>query len=175
MFTQRTETAGKFIFCCFIIVMTSGCVSGWKTLNQGLDRLMGQSEDIVFNVLGYPDGQQAFDTQSIMYIWNTSRLAIYQTTTYQNVSGYVGNTYYTASIPVNQTEVVNYNCTIKLMMREGKVSGYDYSGNLGGCRTYIKRFRRYLKAIQKERAKQQEYTESWQGFKNKLDKQQDTR
>ena len=170
MFTQRTEIAGKFIFCCFIVVMTSGCVSGWKTLNQGLDSLKGQSEYIVFNVLGYPDGQQVFDGQSIMYIWNTSRLETYQTTTYQNASGYVGNTYYTASIPVNRTEVVDYNCMIKLMMREGKVSGYDYSGNLGGCRTYIKRLRRYLRVIQQERKRQKEYIESWQGFQSKINK-----
>ena len=129
----------------FLLITLSGCASGFRVMNKGLDCLLGESEEALFQALGYPDNYHKFDDHRTLYLWNTNYNETYQTINYETTTGYVGDVPYSVTEPTYETHTDNYFCTIKVMVQEQTVVGYDYSGNRGGCRPYIKNLKRYLK------------------------------
>lgn len=141
----------------FLFVILISSIGGCATFGQmegGLNSLMGRTEQEAFSVLGYPSGKQQFGSDTV-YIWEVSRtgtLLLPQTiTTYGNVGSIpiYGTTTY------NQAVQINNNCLIKIAANNnGALINWEYSGNHGGCSSYINRLDAYNK-LRNRKAKNQ--------------------
>lgn len=123
----------------------SACAT-FGQLDDGLSALVGQNEEVAFQVLGYPSGQQQFGDTTV-YVWGNSSSGAFIMPTTTNTYGNVGLTPFSGSTYGSTVVPVSYQCTVKVMVSQQKViKGYDYNGNLGGCSPYIKRVRAYKQA-----------------------------
>jgi hypothetical protein len=136
--------SARYLMMALFISVTSGCAS-FGQMEGGLNSLIGRNEQEAFSVLGYPSGKQQFGGDTV-YIWEVSRtgtLLLPQTvTTYGSVGAIpiYGTTMY------NQAVQVNNNCLIKIAANSGgTLINWEYSGNYGGCTSYIDRLDTYNK------------------------------
>lgn len=125
-------------------VALSGCAT-FGQLEDGLNALVGRHEKEAFSALGYPNSKQEFSGDTVYY-WGESRnSAVFMPQT-ATTTGYVGRTPVFGTTTSSQLVPVSYNCTIKLVVGEGKViKDWEFSGNLAGCEPYIKRVKSYTK------------------------------
>ncbi len=128
-----------------LFIFLTGCVT-FGQLEQGLSYMMGRHESVAFEVLGYPSGKQEFNGDTVYYWSNRSTGAVFipqTSTTYGNV----GNTPVYGSTTYNQVVPVSHQCEIKMIADpKGVLKRWEYNGNKGGCKMYIKRVHQYYKA-----------------------------
>ncbi|WP_025442277.1 hypothetical protein [Vibrio parahaemolyticus] len=127
-----------------VLLLLSGCVT-FGQLERGLDYMMGESDSVAFNVLGYPSGKQEFGSDTVYYwfINNSGVVFVPQTST---TYGSVGTTSFYGTTSYSQAVPVNYSCQIKLIADSyGVLTRWEYNGNIGGCKSYIKRVNNYYK------------------------------
>jgi hypothetical protein len=138
----------KKLFVSAGAIVLSGCVT-FGQFDQGLASLVGRPIDVAVSVLGFPTGEQTLvghhlvqwgrSTQGFMPM-TTSSQAYGTISTSKGWGAYSGMTAQTSYVPVN------FNCSITLQINEANtVVSYQYSGNLGGCKGYIRSLNAYRK------------------------------
>lgn len=101
-------------------------------------------------MLGYPAGEREVAGMKIVH-WGRQQTGLMPLTSYDQNSGLgtIGTTpfSYTGTSVTTQYVPLHFNCDIDLAIGPGGfVQGYQYSGNLGGCSTYIKALNHYRQA-----------------------------
>ncbi|MCA8065490.1 hypothetical protein [Burkholderia sp. AU38729] len=127
-----------------------GCVS-FGQMEKGLDALRNQPVSTAVQVLGYPAGEREAAGMKIVH-WGRQQTGLMPLTSYGQNSGFgtVGTTpfSYTGASTSMQYVPMNFNCDIDLAIGPGGViQGYQYSGNIGGCSSYIKALNRYRESL----------------------------
>ncbi|WP_334028925.1 hypothetical protein [Burkholderia orbicola] len=130
--------------------MLVGCVS-FGQMEKGLDALRNQPVSTAVQVLGYPTGEREAAGLKIVH-WGRQQTGLMPMTSFGQNSAYgtVGTTpfSYTGTSTSTQYVPMNFNCDIDLAIGPGGfIQGYQYSGNIGGCSSYIKALNRYREAI----------------------------
>jgi hypothetical protein len=118
----------------------TGCVG--DHMNDGLQSLVGQDIHVAVARLGYPDGQRTMLGDTI-YIWSSNHSAVLPLTTTNTTTGNVGG------VPVYGTQTntnfvpMNFACTIQIATdKSGRITTWQWSGNMGGCQPYANALRR---------------------------------
>ena len=122
------------------LIVLSGCAA-LDDLQEGLTSLEGVSREELFSALGYPDGQMQIDEHTIVYVWGKEFHTSYGIPTTQHMTGYMGTTPFSMQTTDMQFIPVNYMCSIKYIVKDGIASQWEYSGNTGGCKSYIERLK----------------------------------
>lgn len=127
-----------------------GCVS-FGQMEKGLDALRNQPVSTAVQVLGYPAGEREAAGMKIVH-WGRQQTGLMPLTSFGQNSGFgtVGSTpfSYTGTATSTQYVPMNFNCDIDLAIGPGGfIQGYQYSGNIGGCSSYIKALNRYRESI----------------------------
>lgn len=133
----------KSIGALVLAITLAGCAT-FGQLEAGLTALIGRPESEAFNALGYPDGKQEFGGDTV-YIWGRNQNTTMFMPSTQTTTAYVGMTPVYATTTSMQAIPMNYNCTVKIIVANGVIKSWDYSGNLGGCTPYIRRINDYTK------------------------------
>jgi hypothetical protein len=121
----------------------SGCAT-FGQMENGLQALMGQDISTAFNVIGYPQGKQQFGSDTVYY-WDKNYAGTIFVPQISSTSGSIGNTSFNGYTSYTQAIPVSYACSIKLVERDGRLSSYEYSGNIGGCKNYIDHLNTFYK------------------------------
>lgn len=139
----------KKAICISAIAATlSGCAT-WGQFDTGLNTLIGKPVSLAVDVLGYPSGEREIVGMHLIQ-WGRSSQGFMPVSTPIQSYGTVATPrgFGSFSTTTMQTSMVpvSYNCSITLQVDANNiVTGYNYEGNLGGCRTYIQRLKKYRK------------------------------
>ena len=126
-----------------VLMLCAGCAT-FGQMDKGLDSLVGQKEQVAFDVLGYPDAKNDIGGATV-YIWGRQSTGVYYAPQTRTTYGNVGGTSYTANTTYYAPQVYSAECTIKIIVNNGIISNYDYYGNLAGCEGFISRLKNYTK------------------------------
>lgn len=130
-----------------ILVVTlflTGCAT-FGQMDEGLNSLIGKDKNIAFQALGYPSQEQTFDDTNV-YTWTNSTTGVAMYSSPQTTYGTVGNTSFYGTTTQTNYLPVEYSCKIQVATdKEGKIKNYNYSGNMGGCESYIYRLNSYFR------------------------------
>jgi hypothetical protein len=141
----------KTLKYALLSIMLSGCAT-FGQMEEGLQALMGKSEQIAFSVLGYPSNKQEF-SGDIVYIWYLNQSGIIAMPQTATTTGYIGTTPVYGSTTYMQQIPVNYSCTIKLIASgDGMLKKWEYNGNIGGCTPYINRLKDFSRKQKQDSA-----------------------
>lgn len=123
----------KYLLLILSFSQLVGCVGA--SLQNGLDSLIGRSENIAFNVMGYPNLAQEFGDR-IVYTYSTRYSYSTQMPTITRTTGMIGSTPIMANSYGYQTQQNEAYCEIQLTSMNGVISSYNVSGNIIGCSRY---------------------------------------
>lgn len=123
-----------------------GCASAsFDQFNSDLSAMRGRTEQDLFAALGMPDGKMDMNDGSTIYVWGRQQTSTYMTTVPQTSTAFINGQMVTMTTNTPQMNTANYQCTVKVSVNNGRVTGYDYDGNLGGCQPYIDSLNVYIK------------------------------
>lgn len=128
------------------ILLLCGCA--FETLDKGLPLLQGKKIDTAISYLGLPDNQMTVAGKNV-YVWSNSftQTSITPVTSYSNASAYGTGGYATAygTTTTYVPQTAQYSCTIKAVVdKKDIIEGLEYSGNEGGCGTFVDPVKRII-------------------------------
>ena len=107
------------------------------SIKEGLTSLIGQSETVALDKLGYPTGQLSIGGKTI-YVWQDSGVWNMPTLHYAHDPGEIGS-----HIDYSQTDyvAVKRSCVIRIFVDPAThiIESFEFKGN--SCRQYAKAFK----------------------------------
>jgi hypothetical protein len=132
---------------CFtlLLMLLSGCASTY--VDTGLNDLLGKNIRTAFNVIGYPDSQQKFGSDTV-YIWGHSSSSTLYVPQVNTTTGFVGGNSFAANTYSNSAVPINANAKIKIIADyTGTISSYEWQGNQYGLAVYSRRLKEYSDSL----------------------------
>lgn len=118
----------------------AGCTS-MEVMRPALTSLEGKPVQVAFDVLGFPDQEQAIAGKKV-YVWATSHEGSYTVPNNTTATTYVQGQAITTTIYGTSTETYNANCKIRVIASaSGMIEDWDAEGNEFGCGPYAEKLR----------------------------------
>ncbi|RWQ80731.1 MAG: hypothetical protein EOS85_15795 [Mesorhizobium sp.] len=121
------------------LLILAGCQT-FENMDAGLGSLRGQPYQAAFDILGFPDAENAIAGKRV-FTWGSRNAGSYTVPTFNSSTAYVnGNPVYIQSQGA-RTETYDYHCKIDVIVGpSGLIEQSKYDGNIGGCERYARLF-----------------------------------
>lgn len=131
----------------FCVIVATGCASAlWEQFSTDLSTMLGHTQQELFDAFGLPDSKMDLHDGTTIYVWGQQRTEHYMTTLPETSTVFAYGQMATVTTPVPHLQTVEYRCTVKIAVKDNRITDYTYRGNISGCEPYINKLNRYLKA-----------------------------
>ena len=128
----------SIVAASFSLALLSGCAA--ENIAKGLNPLMGQPIDAVYNKLGYPDGETTVVGRHT-YVWSNQSAGVVPFYTPSTTTGFVGSVPFSATTGGVSMLPFQSSCQIRVFVNgQDIITGWDLKGNQDGCAPYARRF-----------------------------------